>query len=51
MREGLSFVLNKKSQSQQSCGVFFNLAWNQHRSRTTGYHTQARNKLVEENND
>ncbi len=35
---------NKKSQSQQSCGVFFNLARNQCRSRTAGYLTQARNE-------
>jgi len=25
-------IFNKKSQSEQSSGVFFNLAWNQHRS-------------------
>ena len=48
--------INKKSQSEQSSGVFFNLAWDQYRSSqvtsvrefptetTAGYDTQARNQ-------
>ena len=40
----LEMVVNKKSQSEQNSGVFFNLAWDQYRSRTAGYDTQARNQ-------